>query len=58
MLQDFNFVSNNFNRTASVTAMLNHLNWPTLEQKLEEIKPSSTGFIKSLTILFQYHMTI
>ena len=24
------FVCNNFNRTASVTTMLNHLNWPTL----------------------------
>ena len=26
------FISKNFNRIASVTAMLNHLNWGTLEQ--------------------------
>ena len=47
------FVCNNFNRTASVTAMLNHLNL-----NVEEIKPNSTCFTKLLTILFQYHMTI
>ena len=46
------FVCNNFNRTASVTAMLNHLNWPTLERRRNQAKP------KLLTILFQYHMTI
>ena len=29
------FVCNNFNRTASVTAMLNHLNWPTLGNQVK-----------------------
>ena len=32
------FVCNNFNRTASVTAMLNHLNWPTLECRRNQAK--------------------
>ena len=32
------FVCNNFNRTASVTAMLNHLNWPTLERRRNQAK--------------------
>ena len=32
------FVHNNFNRTASVTLMLNHLNWPTLELRRNQAK--------------------
>jgi len=32
------FVNNNFNRTASVTAMLNQLNWPTLEHRRNQAK--------------------
>ena len=32
------FVSTSFNRTASVTAMLNHLNWPTFEQRRNQAK--------------------
>ena len=32
------FVCNNFNRTASVTVMLNYLNWPTLEHRRNQAK--------------------
>ena len=32
------FVHNNFNRTASVTLMLNYLNWPTLELRRNQAK--------------------
>ena len=32
------FVCNNFNRTVSVTAMLNNLNWPTLECRRNQAK--------------------
>ena len=50
------FVNNNFNRTASVTLMLNHLNWPTLELRRNQAKLHM--FIKLSIILYQYHMTI
>ena len=32
------FVHNNFNRTASVTLMLNRLNWPTVELRRNQAK--------------------